>query len=719
MKQDQPALVCTEDFIAELKRLSPADQNHVRDAIGKLAEDPRHTSLQAHRFKQGTDIWGCRANYHVRILYTPAEGSNPLRLWYVGQHQLVDKAPLSFAATKVFISVPTELAPSAEAPQATADDTAFQPDAAWFQPVEDASEPSLPALPPLAHYPAAHLRFLGVPAALVEAVQQAPNADAVTSLPGLPEHTILSLLDLFTNPRLEAALFDPARLLYRATLDTIEGFCTGRIKKLMLNLTPPQERCVRDPQAGFVVLRGVAGSGKTTVGLYRAIARAKAGRRVLLLTYNKTLVQALQSLVQELEGAIPPNLEIRTVDGCLWHTAEMLTGRDLADPARSDAMRPCLQAAIQAVPGARELASREHGSFFMEELDGFILARGIYDFAAYRDAERIGRGAPLGKQQRQIVWAVLKVYRKELQRRNLNDHQTIAAFIDTFAGPWPMQLRYDDILIDESQDVTLVKLRAVTRLLRPSETDSPATSCWLLTDAAQTIYTRGIWWQEADLPQPPQRLFLRRNHRNTEQILTAAARLMQQNTLRARETAIIKPERATHVGPLPQVQACGTTSAPSNQPTSWHQEQRLLHLLQDLCDGTDFRYSDFAVLCPTNADCKRVAATIEGQRIPVTRPDDRLDLLENSVKVLTFYSAKGLEFPVVFLYNVVEQLVPHPAALRGFMGEERAREIERQRALFYVAMTRAADMLYLLTGTEHEQSSFLGELGETVQRQLV
>ena len=716
MNTNHPTLECTDDFIAALKRMSIADRKHVRDAIDKLAYDPRHTSLQAHRFMQGTGIWECYANVHLRIIYAPSEGAIPLRLWYVGQHQLVDRSGLSFTASKRFIPVPEDLAPADVPAAELAIATPFTPDAAWFQPPNAVVEIPTTAIPPLAHYPAAHLRFLGVPAALVTQVQQAPNPDAVTSLQGLPVHTCLSLLDLFTNPLLEAALFDPSRLLYRTTLDAIEGFCEGRIKKLMLNLTTSQERCVRDQHTGCVLLRGVAGSGKTTVGLYRAIARAQAGRRVLLLTYNKTLVQALSSLVMELEGAIPPNLDIRTVDSCLWRTAEALAGQKLSHGAYND-MRPCLQKAIHAVPGANELANREHARFFAEEFDGFILARGIPTFAAYCDAERIGRGAPLGKQQRRIVWEVLIAYRQELLRQHLNDHLTIAAYIAASADPLPAHMLFDDIIIDESQDITLIKLRAVARLLRPITGDEREACFWLLTDAAQTIYTRNIWWQEVDLPHVPQRLFLRRNHRNTQQILMAAAQLLQHNTLRAKETAIIKPERATHAGPLPQVIVCASTVSADHAPASWQQEQHIIHIVQDLCDGTDFRYSDFAVLCPTNADCKRVAATIEGQRIPVTRPDDRLDLLENTVKVLTFYSAKGLEFPVVLLYNITAQLVPHRAAMQGFIDEELTREIEKQRALFYVAMTRAADMLYLLTGAVHEQSSFLAELGETVQWQ--
>jgi superfamily I DNA/RNA helicase len=704
------AVVCTDDFVDGLGRLSVADRNHVRETIATLLRDPRHAGLNAHRLGKKSAEWECYCNYHVRLVYIPADGTAPLQLWYVGQHQLVDKGRLHFAPSKRFIPVPPDLAPAQDQEAIPADDAmTFTPDAAWSQPAaaDDADLSEIAGPAPLAHYPATYLRFIGVPGDLVPAVQAAPTQDDILALPGLPAHTQTILLDLFTNPRLAQVLFDPSRLLYRATLDSLEGFCEGRIKKLMLNLTPQQDRCVGYDQPGAVVLRGVAGSGKTTVGLYRAIARAQAGRRVLLLTYNTTLVAALDSLVRELAGEIPANLTIQTVDSCLWRAAESVTGGKLAHAIARDAeQHQCFAAAVRQVPGAAELAHREGGKFFENEVATVIQARGLFEQDAYRAAPRTGRGIAIGKVQRLIVWDVYQAYRAQLRQRNLNDYHEIAHAVLSTPKPLPATVRYDDIIIDETQDITLLKLRAAARLLA---SEDAAPSLWLLCDSAQTIYSRVNWWQEGDLPQPPHRLYLRRNHRNTLQIATAAAQLAAHNTLRERDMASIKPERATHMGAMPQVIACASRD---------QQEQWVVDRLQSLCDGTDFRYSDFAVLCQTNDDCRHVGATLSGMGIPVTAPGDRLDLLENTVKVLTCYSAKGLEFPVVFLFNAVRDVVPHRAALHGLEGEDLAREIERARALFYVAMTRAADMLYILTDAAHP-SPFLAELGDTVQRETL
>lgn len=84
----------------------------------------------------------------------------------------------------------------------------------------------------------------------------------------------------------------------------------------------------------------------------------------------------------------------------------------------------------------------------------------------------------------------------------------------------------------------------------------------------------------------------------------------------------------------------------------------------------------------------------------------------DAVNILTIHSAKGLEFPVVFLVNLVSQRfptserreqIPIPDALIKEELPEGDYHLEEERRLFYVGMTRARDFLYL-TG-----ANFYGE----------
>jgi DNA helicase II / ATP-dependent DNA helicase PcrA len=68
---------------------------------------------------------------------------------------------------------------------------------------------------------------------------------------------------------------------------------------------------------------------------------------------------------------------------------------------------------------------------------------------------------------------------------------------------------------------------------------------------------------------------------------------------------------------------------------------------------------------------------------------DEVEDKKNAVTLMTIHAAKGLEFPVVFVCGLEENLFPVTGALNS---EE---EMEEERRLFYVAVTRAKEKLYL------------------------
>jgi DNA helicase II / ATP-dependent DNA helicase PcrA len=73
---------------------------------------------------------------------------------------------------------------------------------------------------------------------------------------------------------------------------------------------------------------------------------------------------------------------------------------------------------------------------------------------------------------------------------------------------------------------------------------------------------------------------------------------------------------------------------------------------------------------------------------------EKLDESKKSVTLMTLHSSKGLEFPVVFIVGMEEGFLPHS---RSFTSE---RELEEERRLCYVGITRAQEKLFL-TFAEH------------------
>lgn len=72
---------------------------------------------------------------------------------------------------------------------------------------------------------------------------------------------------------------------------------------------------------------------------------------------------------------------------------------------------------------------------------------------------------------------------------------------------------------------------------------------------------------------------------------------------------------------------------------------------------------------------------------------DSYDAKGNSVTLMTLHAAKGLEFPVVFMTGMEESIFPHSRALYDI------HEMEEERRLCYVGMTRAKEELYVSYAT--------------------
>lgn len=97
--------------------------------------------------------------------------------------------------------------------------------------------------------------------------------------------------------------------------------------------------------------------------------------------------------------------------------------------------------------------------------------------------------------------------------------------------------------------------------------------------------------------------------------------------------------------------------------------------------------------------------------------EGQAEAYSDCMQLMTLHSAKGLEFPLVFIVGVEEQLFPHQMSL-----DEPGR-LEEERRLCYVGMTRAMKQLYLcyaqkrrLHGREHyhRPSRFLEEIPESL-----
>lgn len=97
---------------------------------------------------------------------------------------------------------------------------------------------------------------------------------------------------------------------------------------------------------------------------------------------------------------------------------------------------------------------------------------------------------------------------------------------------------------------------------------------------------------------------------------------------------------------------------------------------------------------------EEMSRQMQGQNSPRERK-------RSGVQLMTMHGAKGLEFSAVFLPSLIEGVVPHEKGLE---------QVEEERRLFYVAMTRAEEKLCLSAvrrryEKETKPSRFLAEMG--------
>ena len=485
----------------------------------------------------------------------------------------------------------------------------------------------------------------------------------------------------------------------------------GSLEEWMLFLAPHQRALVQRSYNGPARIKGVAGSGKTVVALHRACQLAKRTPpdegKILFLTYGNRLPNVISHLLGQLIGEDTQafdKIECSTVHGwCSRLIRSCGWGLGTVSQKTNAVLENAIEGTRQQLGSQFILANRDT-SFFEEEIRYMIKGRDIRSQEDYLSLERSGRGTRLGVDERRVVWQVYEAYQAEMAAGKQCDYDDFILYALDLVRAGKMQWKYRAAIVDEIQDLTEATMKLIRAIIPPAGDD-----LFLVGDGLQRIYPGGYSLNRLGIDITGRGTILRRNYRNTQQILQAAHAMMGSLSFDDMDddlSDIQLPEYSVRQGSIPELRVFPAVE----QELYWvaQEIQRLIH-------KEDFKEKDFAVIYRSKPYDQLVPQHL-GQKFTVVElQKDAATYFGDGIKRSTFHSVKGLEFKVVFVVGLTDGwLVPKedwsmPAdSLEEYM--------LRERRLLYVAMTRARDLLYL-TCARGQPSRFFNDIpGQVIHR---
>jgi len=527
-------------------------------------------------------------------------------------------------------------------------------------------------------------------------------------------------------------------------------FAPDRFQEWMLFPHKEQKRIAEKDSEKPLVLTGVSGSGKTCVLVHRAryLARKYPGERILLLTLNRSLCRLLQNLVQAL--CTPEELKSIQVlafydyfERLVRHFGPAEYLEQLRQLSEKHAQAGEIQATIRQVNPS--LYAREFDPVSKETLDdswdlfleqpyaqtllGYLkerirsydewvevrdylreelsLVRSAVPTSSRREGylalERSGRAIRFDEKTRQLVLDLLLLYEETMLSGGLLDELsltlTLLPHLSQLNTLSP-ELGFRCLLVDEFQDLSTRDLALLRRIAANKEN-----SLFLAGDTVQRILVKDLRlgavgfdiinssWER-----------IKKNYRNSKQILKAASRLANLYGEQAKgqgvEIEVLDPELAER-----------ETSKPLAIAVSESGEIRAAYQLARECleVGSAIPWAIcIATAAPDEIPIKtileRKPADFPVQIEPLTGDYTRN---RDSMTVGSIADVKGFEFAMIIIVGCGAKLLPPTNGC--------ADEAWRHALRLYVAMTRGRDQVALLYSGE--PSKFLEVMREDLEWQ--
>lgn len=450
------------------------------------------------------------------------------------------------------------------------------------------------------------------------------------------------------------------------------------------------------PDSGHYVVLGSAGSGKTTLAIYRAIYLSKLIEprfKVLLVTFNKSLVTYLEAISEGNLQSIDVRNYHHFARGYLGHRG-VLGWNDIVpsmnfynENKKLTYIRKAIEEIIE-ICGKNSTLSRAPEVFHEETC--WIQKMGIVSLVEYLNTGRVGRSdTRINRDKKKYFYAV---YEKYLEIRARDDYHydwdDLAITVREKLEEDDDERKYKHIVIDEGQDLSPVMLQSLAHAI-PEDG-----SLTLFGDVAQQIYGGRISWRYAGLQVDKNHIWrFDQNYRNSKEIAELAQAISNSPCFK-RSADLVVPKKPKASGPKPVLLEFNSELT----ELKW-----IVEKLPTIAEN-----ESVAILVRTRASVKKIKRRLIKNGIGFQELDRDLQRWNggHGISIGTFHSAKGLEFDAVIVPYCSTSRIPDIEKITAL--DDRDEAISEDAKLIYVAVTRARRRVIL---------SYSGNLTEVIPRE--
>ncbi|QGU94450.1 repressor LexA [Clostridium bovifaecis] len=495
-----------------------------------------------------------------------------------------------------------------------------------------------------------------------------------------------------------------------------------------MNLNMEQKKLIQSKPQGHALIKGVAGSGKTTVAIYKIPFLLNnycfnEDDYILMVTFNKTLINYLEHLYKKVENeeqqmslyslmsGEKERVHLKNIDKIIYayfqeyKKENKLKYNLTADKKITVNTLKRSMAKISKKYPEEDIFEQTNVQFLMDEID-WIKSCNYMNLEEYQNVDRIGRTSQKNIQgpqklrknseRRKHIFELMLLYNEELRNQGYIDFKDMALMALQQIKKCPRS-KYTHIIVDESQDLTRVQIE----ILKEMYNGKDYSSIIFVADTAQNIYphswlVKGRSFSSIGFDMTGKSNILSKNYRTTTQIAEAAYSLVENDPNVIEDENYVKPSLIDREGSYPVYKHFNNDS----EQIDFIIDQIKNKILKS------FTLKDIAIIAKnkvilSSIKQKLLAANIAASEI--TSNDG--DFNTNSVKLLTLHSIKGLEFPVVFIAGINEGVIPY-LSYKDESEKEYQESIERK--ILYVGMTRANELLYMTSSGR--PSKFINEI---------